>query len=107
MANSNPSASWKPGESGNKNGRPKKGHAIADILNDIGEAKKNGKTRLHTVLEKQYKLAENGDLNATKFIADRTEGRSIERIQTDTVDSPWSIWMRKNGGEAANGGDDE
>ena len=82
---------FKPGQSGNPKGRPKKGSAIADILNEIGEEKTNiGKlevTKKRAVLIKVYQKAMKGESWAVHFIADRTEGKAIERImKQDDVD---------------------
>jgi len=37
MGNPDPVKKWKPGESGNPNGRPRKGSAMREILEKIGE----------------------------------------------------------------------
>jgi|TARA_Y100000296_G_scaffold19343_1_gene23067 hypothetical protein len=72
---------WKKGESGNPNGRPKKGTAIADILNAKGnELNENGLTNKEIMLNKVYEKALNhSDRWSVQFICDRTEGRAIER----------------------------
>ena len=55
--------------------------AIADILNELGDKEVNeDQTQKEAVLEKVYDQAMDGDLNATKFIADRTEGTSVQRM---------------------------
>jgi hypothetical protein len=86
----------KGNQEGNRQGRPKKGHAIADMLNEIGDSIVEDKTRREKILEKVYKMAEDGDLNAIKFIADRTEGRPQEfhQLTTDNI-SPYELWKRK------------
>ena len=72
---------FKKGESGNPNGRPKKGTAIADILNARGdEVDDDGLTNRETMLHKVYdKAVKHTDRWAVQFIADRTEGKAIER----------------------------
>tara|TARA_R100000808_G_scaffold7129_2_gene21042 strand:+ start:1591 stop:1923 length:333 start_codon:yes stop_codon:yes gene_type:complete len=72
---------FKKGVSGNPNGRPKKGTAIADILNARGdEVDDNGLTNREIMLHKVYdKAVKHTDRWAVQFIADRTEGRAIER----------------------------
>ena len=72
---------FQPGQSGNPAGRPKKGSAIADILNAIGN-RKYGKdiTYREQMLLKAYKMAIDGDSAARAFIAERTEGKVIERF---------------------------
>ena len=73
-----------PGQSGNPGGRPKKGSAIADILNEIGSetVELNGQTitKREAVLRKVYAEAVKGNNWAVQFIADRTEGKAIDRI---------------------------
>lgn len=83
---------FKKGQSGNPAGRPKKGSAIADILNDIGNETiviKDGKeiTKRQAVLYKVYEHAVKGESWAVNFIADRTEGKALERVQTQKVKS--------------------
>ncbi len=82
--NRNEDGTFKPGKSGNPKGRPKKGLAIADILNDLGDQEIRGNdswlTQKEAVLARVYDQAMSGDLNATKFIADRTEGTSVQRM---------------------------
>ena len=79
--NRNEDGTFKQGKSGNPNGRPKKGLAIADILNELGDKEvSENKTQREAILSKVYDQAMGGDLNATKFIADRTEGTSVQRM---------------------------
>ena len=74
---------WKPGQSGNPNGRPKKGTAISDILNNEGNKidKTTGKSHREIMLENVYAQAvkDTPDKWAVEFIANRTEGKAIER----------------------------
>lgn len=81
---------FKPGQSGNPKGRPKKGSAIADILNEIGEEKiKFGgleTTKKRAVLMKVYQMAVKGESWAVHFIADRTEGKAVERVIQEIVE---------------------
>lgn len=77
---------FQPGISGNPKGRPKKGSAIADILNAIGDKTDAGKTKRELMLNKVYELALKGTPWAVEFIADRTEGRALERVATSQVE---------------------
>ena len=63
---------WKKGESGNKNGRPKAGHTLTDALAELVDRKQ--------LAAKLWALADAGDTNALKYIYDRIEGRPGERI---------------------------
>jgi hypothetical protein len=80
----------KKGEVRNPKGRPKKGSAIADILNDMGDEliEVNGVkiTKRKAVMMKVYQLAVKGESWAVHFIADRTEGKAIDRIVTQSTD---------------------
>lgn len=74
---------FKPGVSGNPNGRPPKVRCIPDILLTVGEEEidtKDGKiSKLEAVLRMVYKKAFEGQNWAVQFIADRTEGKAVER----------------------------
>lgn len=61
---------WKPGQSGNPNGRPKKGLAVSEVLQAIANAKEEGgtRTRLRVLLEKLWRLAEDGDIPAARVL---------------------------------------
>ena len=87
---------FKPGVSGNPRGRPKKGDAWADVANEILGAKsviltitsEDGKTKelslgcnktlRHAVIFAQVNAALNGNIQAAKELADRTEGRPAQ-----------------------------
>ena len=82
---------FKKGQSGNPKGRPKKGLAIADILTEIGSRiVAKDKTLKEEVLEKAFDMALSGDLNAIKFIAERLEGSSVQRMQVQN-DNPIEV----------------
>ena len=82
----------KGNQEGNRNGRPKKGNAIADILNSIGdeiiENKTTGEkiTKREAVLRTIYAEALKGDLRSAQYISDRTEGKAIETVRTQEID---------------------
>ena len=82
---------FKPGESGNPKGRPKKGFAIADILNEIGNEKtvqligdKEVKiTNRKLLMINTYQRAIKGERWAAEFIADRCEGKARQIMEID------------------------
>lgn len=92
-----PGKPFKKGQSGNPNGRPKKGLAIADILNaKSSEADESGETMKEKMLRKVYALATGPrpERWAVEFIADRTEGKALERIDQTTRLEPFKLIER-------------
>jgi len=88
---------FKKGQSGNLNGRPKKGFAIADILNaKSNEIDETGLTMREKMLSKVYDLAtqDKPERWAVEFIADRTEGKSVERIAQTAKFEPFKLIKR-------------
>ena len=78
---------FKKGQSGNPNGRPKGVQSIPDILRKIGdeEGTIDGKSKLDVIMYKVFQFALEGKPWAVQFIADRTEGKALERVQTQEV----------------------
>ena len=70
---------FKPGESGNPNGR---NGAMSDLFKDLAEAKdEQGKTRKEKILDKILKMAENGSLKAAEMYMNRVEGKPREYVE--------------------------
>ena len=103
-----PKTAWKPGESGNLKGRPKKKYCIPDILTEIGKQKTPEKierpvkemfeisddkklTNLDVVLYRIYSDALKGKPHAVQFIADRTEGKTLDRVEVEVVETFFDI----------------
>ena len=100
---------WKPGQSGNPNGRPPKGEAWADVANELLNSKEiditmkmaDGKVKRlslesdksfrHAVIVGMIKEAMNGNVQAAKELADRTEGKSKERREVTNKVEPIKI----------------
>lgn len=82
---------FKPGHSGNPNGRPK-GKSLSTILRKLLEGSvkiKEGDTERSVTRNEQIALAllekaSKGDVNAIKEIFDRTEGKSPQSIDHTT-----------------------
>ena len=84
---------FQPGVSGNPKGRPKKGFAIADILDTVGDepstfiyvdpdtGEERKATKREVMLLNTYDLAIKGDSSARNFIAERTEGKVTTPIE--------------------------
>jgi len=70
---------FKPGESGNPNGR---NGAMADVFRELAEAKDDqGKTRKEKILDKILRMAENGSLKAAEIYMNRVEGKPREYVE--------------------------
>ncbi len=80
---------FKKGVSGNPKGRPKKGYAIADIFNKIGneivEVGGVKMTKKEAIMRKAYAEASKGNLTALNLIFDRIEGKAKERIEQEII----------------------
>ena len=79
---------WKPGESGNPNGRPRKQFCIPDILRKIlsePHPEDELKTWLETICYTAVMQAAKGDKDARAWIADRVEGKALERVLNANV----------------------
>jgi hypothetical protein len=72
---------FKEGSSGNPNGRPKKGHAITDVIRQMMDEKPEIKKALATKL---FELALGGDLAAIRELMDRLEGRALQGLDLTT-----------------------
>ena len=85
---------FKPGVSGNPNGRPKGIQSIPDILRKIGEedGTVDGKSKLDVILYKVFQFAVEGSPWAVQFIADRTEGKAKEFRETTVKTEPIKVF---------------
>ena len=102
---------WKPGQSGNPKGRPKKGEAWADVANDLLNSKEiditmktadgkikrlnleSDKTLRHAVIIGQINSAMAGNVQAAKELADRTEGRAKEFREVTNKNDPIQVMV--------------
>jgi len=66
---------WKPGQSGNPAGRPKKGETLTDILNE--------RLDKEAFVNKVIELAQSGDRKAIELIWERVEGKVPDKIDKD------------------------
>ena len=84
---------FKPGQSGNPNGRPKGMRSIPDILKKIGdeEGTLDGKSKLDVIMYKVFQFALEGKPWAVQFIADRTEGKAKEFREVPNKSEPIKI----------------
>ena len=68
---------WKPGQSGNPHGRPKKENCLTDIL--------KAKVDPEELAERLIAKANEGDMIAMKYIYDRVDGRPKESVDIDAT----------------------
>lgn len=66
--------SWKPGQSGNPNGRPPKSKALTDTLREVADMEIDGVSKKRILADKVWELAIAGDIQAIKYIYDRIDG---------------------------------
>lgn len=73
---------WKPGQSGNPNGRPVNENSITYWLKqELARANGGGRTNAQNIAKKMIVKAKSGELDAMKEIADRTEGKPKQRTE--------------------------
>ena len=83
-----PGKPFLPGQSGNPNGRPRKGETVTDALRAYASAKWKGKPAKKALAERLWTLAmENDDavgIAALRYIYDRLDGRPKESVEHST-----------------------
>ena len=75
---------WKKGESGNPNGRPRKGNTLTEAL--------EAEFTPQELAAKLRELVAENNLAAIKYVYDRVEGKPRETIET-IIESPKVIWF--------------
>ena len=76
---------FQKGQSGNPNGRPKTGESFAAALARGLDRVKNGTSTRERIAAVVLAKAEQGDLEAVKWIVDRVDGKMAERLQADVA----------------------
>ena len=84
--NPKPEIQWKPGQSGNPNGRPPKGYSITDTIRKMMDSEdKDVKNELgNMILQKALK----GDLKAAELIWAYMDGKPIQTSNILLQESP-------------------
>jgi hypothetical protein len=93
--NRNEKGQFVSGNSASKGkGRPKGTLSIPDILRKIGEEEgtTDGKTKLDVVMYKVFGYALEGKAWAVEFIANRTEGKALDRIEQTIRQEPIKVF---------------
>ena len=77
---------FKPGQSGNPNGRPPKAWTMSTLIEEALEEveEQSGKPFKHLVAKRLAKMAVSGDIQAIKEINDRIDGRPKQAIDHTT-----------------------
>lgn len=73
---------WKPGQSGNPNGRPPKGQALTDLMREMMEENPNIKK---AIMAKLMEGAAKGDIAFIREVLDRIEGKPIQKNENKIV----------------------
>lgn len=79
---------WKPGQSGNPGGRPKRTpliDACREVLNQLMPGDAKGRTYARAIAEKLATKAVEGDIRAAQELADRAEGKARQTLQIENT----------------------
>ena len=83
QASANESTRWKPGQSGNPSGRPKKLHITDALRTELEREGSDGLANDAAIARKLVEMAREGHLQAIREIADRTEGKVRHRAEQE------------------------
>lgn len=72
---------FKPGQSGNPNGRPKKLPKLDELLADILGEEKDGVTAAEAILKRLRVQAAQGNLKAAEMLLDRAYGKARQSVE--------------------------
>ena len=84
----------------NRNGRPRKGECLTDLLKKYGNIKEDGEelSKKDQLTKKMWELALAGDTIIMKYLYDRVDGRPKESIDLDSRgDITYKIIKAKDG----------
>jgi len=83
MANTQNLKPWKPGQSGNPGGRPKRDSITSALLQQLEQQNTDSETIADSIAAVLVKRALSGDVRAIREIADRTEGKPRQQIKVE------------------------
>lgn len=90
---------FKPGQTGNPNGRPRKLPDLEDLLAEVLGEDEEGKVQAKAILTALYKKAVRGDVRAAKELLDRGYGQPKQTIQNSHTGSFNLIIMPQDGND--------
>jgi hypothetical protein len=80
---------WKPGESGNPKGRPRKPKCLTSLLKEeltkVNPEDPEGRTWIELIVLATLRLAMKGNKTALKEVWDRVDGKVVVPISTETT----------------------
>ncbi|GHU72439.1 hypothetical protein FACS189450_10230 [Spirochaetia bacterium] len=86
--------SYKPGQCGNPNGRPRKGKTLTEALEKYANKRVGGVSNRDALAKTLFDLAlVNKDVAAIKYVYDRIDGRPRETIAADVKGNIISIGL--------------
>ena len=85
---------FQPGQSGNPGGRPKGYVRFGDTLKRLlAKTDRRNKTQMEKVAERVVAMALKGDMDAIRWIADRTDGKVAQQVNVSSEQTvhvvPW------------------
>ena len=87
MAGQTSNTKFKPGQSGNLKGRPKRDWTVAGLIEIAMEAeKKDGVPYKKAVYDKLVKMADDGDIQAIKEVNQRLDGMPKQKTDITITD---------------------
>lgn len=97
MANPNPKNQWKPGESGNPNGRPPKGYSITEWFKEFIASKEDDQIR-EAIGKKLLGKALEGDLAAIRLIWNYMDGMPPQDLTSkgEKIDGLAGLFAKAN-----------
>lgn len=82
---------FKPGQSGNPHGRPKKLPKIDDLLQDILGSQEDKDSEAHAILLSLVQQAKKGNVKAAEILLDRAYGKAKQSIDHTTGGKSFNI----------------
>jgi len=75
---------FRPGQSGNPRGRPRRKHVTDALLRELEQASPSGQgTNARAIAHTLVRLATDGDVPAAKLILEYTEGKPVQPVDVE------------------------